>query len=505
MIDPIASAATESPHGVGLIDADTGEQWTFAAYDATVDRDAARLAGIGVEPGDRVAILSETRPEVAHLFFACWRLGAIAVPLNARLTATELETQLDAVHPSVLLASAPEETLGADASGTTPRYVFGSGSDQQPVFSEVVPREVEVEPEPKAEPEPSSADDDVAYLFTSGTTGEPKAVRLTAGNFRAAAAGHRERFGVDEHERWLCPLSTYHMGGLAILVRSAFYGTTAVLQGTSDAFDPGRSRRTLDEYDCTAVSIVPVQLRRLLDDGPLPGSLRFVLCGGAPTPPDLVERASSNGVPVCPTYGTTETTSQVATQTPDEAREYPDSVGRPLDTVTVTLVDDDGTPVEAGALGEIVVSGPTVSPGYLDGSQTAFESDGFHTGDVARMDDFGRLFVLNRREDRILTGGENVHPGEVSAVLTDHPAVVDATVLGIPDPEWGERVAALVVGADGTELDAGALQSFARDRLAGYKLPRTIEFVDELPRTASGTVDRRLARDRLRSRIESKE
>ena len=497
MTDPITTAAAESPDRVGLIDAETGERWTFEAYDTAIERATARLSGLGIDSTDRVAILSETRPEVAHVFFACWRLGAIAVPLNARLTASELRTQLQAIDPAVLVASPSEEGLAADATKGTPVYVFGSESDRHPAFSAVESGPVESEGE--------TGDGDVAYLFTSGTTGDPKAVRLTAGNFEAAAAAHRNRLGVDPDERWLCPLSTYHMGGLAILVRSAFYGTAAVLQRTTEGFDPGRTRRVLDEFDCTAISVVPVQLRRLLDDGPLPDSLRFVLCGGAPTPPTLVERAASRGVPICPTYGMTETTSQVATPTPAEARTRPNSVGRPLDSVTVTLVADDGSRVGEGELGEIVVSGPTVSPGYLDGSRTAFRSDGFHTGDVARMDDAGRLTVLNRREDRILTGGENVHPGEVTAVLTDHPGVADAAVLGIPDPEWGERVSALVVTLPGHQLDPDVLQTFARDRLAGYKLPRTIVFVDDLPRTASGTVDRESARALLHQRIDSEE
>lgn len=497
MTDPIATAATDSPDAVGLIDVETGERWTFDAYDSAVERAAARLSGLGIRAGDRVAILSETRPEVAHLFFACWRLGAVAVLLNARLTATELETQLGTVEPAVILASTADESLAREASDGQQLFVFGGGSTQHAALSDIEPGAVESAAAPP--------DDDVALLFTSGTTGEPKAVRLTAGNFAAAASAHRDRLGVDANERWLCPLSTYHMGGLAILVRSAFYGTAAVLQRTTDTFDPARTRRSLEEYCCTAVSVVPVQLRRLIDDGPLPDSLRFVLSGGAPTPPGLVERAASEGAPVCPTYGMTETTSQVATPTPDEARAYPESVGKPLDSVSVTLVDDDGEPVETGALGEIVVSGATVSPGYLDDSRTAFRSDGFHTGDIARMDDTGRLFVLNRREDRILTGGENVHPGEVAAVLTDHPGVVDATVLGLPDSEWGERVAALIVEKRGRDLDTDALQKFARGHLAGYKVPRTVEFVDELPRTASGTVDRRQARDLLQRRTDSDE
>lgn len=489
MTDPIADAAADTPDQIGLIDATNGDRWTFEEYADAVETAAERLAGLGIEPADCVAIISETRPEFAHLFFACWRLGAIAAPLNTRLTTSELRTQVDAVTPSLLISSTSNVGRAVEVAASAPVYSFESSADHASSFSEA--------PTATVGPASVSGDDDITYLFTSGTTGDPKAVRLTADNFAAAASAHRDRFGVEPDDRWLCPLSTYHMGGLAILVRNAYYGTTAVIQRTAEAFDPTRTRRALETYDCTALSIVPVMLRRLLDDGPLQASLRFVLCGGAPTPRSLVERAASMGVPVCPSYGMTETTSQVATPTPSEARDHPDSVGRPLDHVDVALVDDSGDSVPRGELGEIVVSGPTVSPGYLDGDGHPFGPDGFHTGDVARMDEKGRLSVLNRREDRILTGGENVHPGEVSAVLNDHPAIAEIAVLGTPDPEWGERVSALVVTDSGHSLHSDELTEFARERLAGYKVPRTIEFVDDLPRTASGTVDRAAARDIL--------
>lgn len=507
MTDPVSTQAADTPDALALVDAATDETLTFAEYDDTVEDVAARLTHLDVGEDDRVAVLAETHPVVAHVFFACWRLGAIVVPLNARLATTELQHQMDAVDPTLVLAT-PDLAAGATQSaGARPVYSLAGNHPDVPSFAAQPRAEAQ-----HATPVTKSGDDadpvgaaptgnevgsDVAYLFTSGTTGEPKAVRLTTGNFHAAARAHRDRLGVDPDERWLCPLSTYHMGGLAIIARSAIYGTTAVLQRTGGGFDPTGTRRALDTYECTAVSVVPVMLRRLLDDGPLPDSLRFVLTGGAPTPRQLVERATDRDVPVCPSYGMTETTSQAATPTPAEAAAHPDTVGRPLPGVDVTLVDEDDTPVERGTLGEIVVDGATVTPGYLHGGGE-FGEHGFHTGDVARMDADGRLTVLNRREDRILTGGENVHPGEVTAVLTDHPGVTDAAVLGIPDPEWGERVATLVVPAQESAIDADAIQAFARGRLAGYKVPRTVVLVDDLPRTASGTVDRQAARDLLR-------
>jgi len=505
MSDPVGEQVDQRPDATAIIDTSNVTNWTYETYDDKIEATARRLTLIGVEAGDRVAILSETRPTVATAFFACWRIGATAVMLNARLTPSELQPQVERTEPAVLLTSPLEAVTARTIAAATPVYSIGGSSEQQDVdrLESVHPAPTEPvrahssEPAGSAGASTDTSPHDVAFLFTSGTTGTPKAVRITEQNFQAAATAHRDRLGVDPDDRWLCPLSTYHMGGLSILVRSAYYGTTTVLQRTRDGFDPSTTRDRLDTYDCTAVSVVPVMLRRLLEDGPLPDTLRFVLCGGAPTPPQLVQRAAERDVPVSPTYGMTETTSQVATPTPDEARSHPDSVGRPLSGVQVTLVDDAREPVPVGDLGEIVVDGPTVTPGYLDGGGD-FGPYGFHTGDVARRDDAGRLFVLNRREDRILSGGENVHPGEVADVLTEHPAVSDVVVLGLSDPEWGERVAALVVPTGEEPPDSDDLRVFVAERLADYKVPKTLVFTDVLPRTASGTVDRDAARTELR-------
>jgi O-succinylbenzoic acid--CoA ligase len=265
----------------------------------------------------------------------------------------------------------------------------------------------------------------------------------------------------------------------------------------SRGFDADAARDAL--VDATCVSLVPTMLRRLLDSGAAHAlaALRFVLLGGAPARPDLVGTCAEHGIPVCPTYGMTETASQVATARPAEAYADPDTVGAPLLPTELTVVGDSG-PVPEGEAGEIVVRGPTVTPGYYgrpEATRAAFGSHGLHTGDVGRIED-GRLYVLNRRSDRIVTGGENVDPGTVAAAVRDHPGVADAAVVGVPDEEWGEAVAALVV-PDGDPPDPEALQSFLRDRLAGFEVPRRVAFAGSLPRTASGTVDREAVRERF--------
>jgi O-succinylbenzoic acid--CoA ligase len=223
-----------------------------------------------------------------------------------------------------------------------------------------------------------------------------------------------------------------------------------------------------------------------------------VLLGGAPARPALIERCLDRGVPVSPTYGTTETASQIATARPPELADAPDTVGRPLLMTSVTVVDERGRPLEAGETGELVVDGPTVTPGYYDdpaADEEAFCPQGFRTGDLGYRDEAGRLFVVGRRSERIVTGGETVDPTEVADAVRSLPGVADAAVVGLPDEAFGERVGALLEPEPGASPPT-ELRAALADRLASHKLPRTVA-VGELPRTESGTVDREAVRERL--------
>jgi O-succinylbenzoic acid--CoA ligase len=292
------------------------------------------------------------------------------------------------------------------------------------------------------------------------------------------------------------------MGGLAPVLRSALYGTVVVIQ---ERFDAERTPAAAREHRATGISLVPTALHRILEAGAdLPRSLRFVLLGGAAADESLIAACEDRGVPVYPTYGTTETASQIATATPAEAFAHEGTVGRPLYGTEVRILDDGGNPLPAGETGEIAVAGPTVTPGYLGDDDAAFGPHGLRTGDLGYRDDEGRLFVTGRADDVIVTGGENVSASEVVATLEEHPAVRVAAVVGLDDPEWGERVAALVVTAgeagDDTAVGEEGLRAFCRERLAGFKTPKTIRITDSLPRTPSGTVDREAVRKRLISR-----
>jgi O-succinylbenzoic acid--CoA ligase len=297
----------------------------------------------------------------------------------------------------------------------------------------------------------SSLADVALVVHTSGTTGAPRPVALTYGNVLANAFGCFAALGHDAAERWLCPLPLSHVGGLMVLMRSVIAGTTAVLDAA-------------DRDDATIASLVPTQLGRLLEAGVSPGPrLRVVMLGGAPADPTLLARARDAGWPVAPSYGLTQACSAVTVASPGDV----ETSGPPLPGLRVAIAAD----------GEILVSGPTVAGGGV-----------LHTGDLGRLEG-ERLVVVGRKSDTIVTGGENVAPTEVESVLLEHPAVVEAGVVGRPDPEWGEAVTAFVVLRG--EVSAEELRGFCGGRLAGYKVPKAIEVVGALPRNRSGKLLRR--------------
>lgn len=294
-------------------------------------------------------------------------------------------------------------------------------------------------------------------MYTSGTTAAPKPVELSHDNWLAAALGSAVALGLDPDERWLCAMPLTHVGGLSIPLRSAVYATTAVLHERfdtaavlSELMDPARR--------ITLVSLVPTMLARLLDAGLRdPPTLRWALLGGGPIAPALLDRARDAGVPVAPTYGMTEACSQIAT------------FGWPLPGVEIEIAE-----------GEVLVRGRTVAGGAL-------AADGWlHTGDLGDLDERGRLRITGRRSETIISGGENVSPAEVEAVLLEHPAVADAGVFGRPDPQWGEAVSAIVVPRDNGSVDAETLRAFCAERLAAFKVPKLVRFAEQLPRTGSG-------------------
>jgi o-succinylbenzoate---CoA ligase len=308
------------------------------------------------------------------------------------------------------------------------------------------------------------ADEPALVVHTSGTTRIPRPVELTFGHLDAHVRAAGAVLGSDPDERWLVPMPLSHVGGLMVLVRSAAAGSTVVLE--PPPFDADRVAALLREAGITLVSLVPTMLARILEAGGRPGPrLRRVLLGGGPVPPGLLRRAVEAGWPVSQTYGLTEAASTVTLAEPGDL----ETAGAPLPGLRVSIADD----------GEILIEGPTVVGATL------------RTGDLGSLDEQGRLTVLGRNSDTIVSGGENVAPAEVEAVLEEHPQVAEAGVFGRADPQWGESVTALIVPRGEVAPTARELRAHCVARLAGYKVPKAFELAEQLPRTASGKLLRR--------------
>ncbi|MDO9406836.1 class I adenylate-forming enzyme family protein [Patulibacter sp.] len=444
---------------------------SYAALLREVDDVAARLWATGVRPGEPAGLqLGPGRPFVLALH-ALLRIGALVVPLDPRLAPAERDRRLTGVADAAGTGSSP---------GAAPGRPGPAPGRTVPVLDEAAWSSL---PAPSADArlrDEHELDDVAIVVHTSGTSGPAKAVPLTYGNWLWSALGSAATLDCPPGERWLCALPLNHVGGLSVLLRSAIAGTTAVVH---EGWDTDRVLASLtgrlpeEGPPPTVVSVVPTTLRRLLDAGLRRTdamALRWVLLGGASIPAGMLEEARAAGIPVAPTYGMSETTSQIAT------------LGPPLFCTTVEIAGADGSPTtEAGVVGEVLVHGPTVSRAVL-------AADGrLHTGDLGVLDDRGHLTIVGRSSDTIITGGENVLPLEVERVLEADPTVAEAAVFGRPDREWGERVCARIVPAAGATVDLDALRRAAAAGLLRHQVPREIEVADELPRTASGKLLRR--------------
>jgi o-succinylbenzoate---CoA ligase len=450
----LARAAAVRPRHTAL-DTPTGG-CSYAELLAGADAIAADLRERDVAVGERVAIALPAGLHFAYALHACLLLGAVAVPVDLRL-------------------SAPEQETIASGSGVVINREFLEGFDpcraESPLDAELGNR---ARYEAGQDHTRHDLDATAVVIHTSGTSSVPKPIELTYGNLLWSALGSAVALGLDSEERWLCALPLSHVGGLSILVRSAIYGTTAVVH---ERFETDRVLQALQEEDITLVSLVATTLARLLDAGlEHPPALRCALTGGGPVPAALVERATAAGVPVSMTYGLTESCSQVTTTPVASLAQGEHGAGPPLFCTRVRCADD----------GEVLVAGPTVAPG-------AVADDGWlHTGDLGSFDARGNLSIVGRKADTIVSGGENVAPSEVEAVLEAHPDVLEAAAVARPDEQWGEVVTAIVVACPGSTPDSETLRAHCAVSLASYKVPKRVELRTEpLPRTRSGKLLRR--------------
>lgn len=491
--DWLQARATASPRAIALML--EGRVYTFAQLDSIVSRLCGYLAKEGVSPNDHLAILMPNSLAIVCFVFAMARLGTVLVPLNTRLTPVELAHQIKRADCVRLYCSTTTEP--AARSATTDRIPVHAWPDTAEAFENWLNRQ-----------KSGSFNDPVhgdlhslqAIVFTSGTTGFPKGAMITYANHFWNAVGSAFRLGVQSDDRWLASLPIYHVGGLAVLFRSCLYGTTIILQ---NGFDTRAIMDSLKEEGVTLVSLVPTMLERLIDDGlncRTAPTLRMILLGGAAATPELLTKASDAGLDVAVTYGLTEASSQVATMLPAGTDSKPGSVGRPLLFTQIKVFGENGREAPPDIPGEIIVSGPTVMAGYYgepEATERVLDRGRLHTGDIGYFDQDGDLWVLDRRSDLIVSGGENVYPAEVERVLRAHPAVSAACVIGVPHRSWGRQVAAMVVLTQPGAITKMELLAYCRKHLAGYKQPRILVFADRLPLTGSGKIQRSLVAQQL--------
>lgn len=467
----------------------------------------------GVAHGVRVAGLLASDVSAVLLVHALAELRAVCIPLNTRLVAGELSSLLVRSRPALLVVDAAHRRLAEEALSAADVALLPAGGVRLLATEELVDEARELVADTRELPMDTAARDagadarahgDAAdastdiqtILFTSGTTGRPRMVPLTFANHRASVRASAANLGVRPGDRWLCVLPLFHAGGLAILHRARHDGSAVELHGRFDAAACARALRG----GVTLASFVPTMLARVLEadpalDAAAAPALRAVLLGGAAADASLWAEIARRGLPVLGTWGMTETASQAVTVHPAEALRKPGAAGRVLSGMELRVVGPDGQACAAGEEGALQVRGAMLTPGWLDDDAAwrARMHDGwFDTGDVGALDDEGTLWVGARREDLIITGGENVAPPEVEAVLAAHPAVAAVCVAGVRDTAWGQVVGAAVVLRSSVSTEE--LEAHCRARLAGYKVPRRWLVLDALPMTASGKVRRAMVR-----------
>ncbi|NBC18481.1 MAG: AMP-binding protein [Bacteroidetes bacterium] len=472
------------PDRVALVWEPTGDEYTYGACHRIGTRLAHGLLDrYDLAPGDRVAILAENTLEHVLLFIAAQKAGLILVPLNFRLAVPELQYIVGDSDPAVLFYSddyaETVDALTTDARraplATVDDLIDGEGAA------------------PILDVDPPGLDDPLMLLYTSGTTGRPKGALITHGMLFWNAVNTEMRLDLTSADVSFNAAPFYHTGGWNVLLTPfLLHGATTYLL---DRFDPARLLRLCDAAPMTILWGVPTMLKMMSDDPAFDEvsleTVRYAIVGGEAMPEPLIRTWQQKGVPIRQGFGMTEVGVNCFSLPERDAMRKIGSIGFPNFYIDTRVVDDDGQDVPQGETGELLMCGPVVTPGYWrdpEATAAAIDNGWFHTGDLVRVDDEGYFYVVGRKKEMYISGGENVYPAEVEAILYTLDGVAEAAVVGVPDPQWGETGLAYLACAPDASLTADDVQAHCRAHLAAFKVPRHVRFLDELPKGHSGKI-----------------
>ncbi|MBE1555462.1 o-succinylbenzoate--CoA ligase [Sporosarcina limicola] len=460
-----------TPHKIALSFGD--EKWTFVQLKDRALTLARKLSANDLNEGDRIALLGPSNAEMVFVIHACMLAGLEIVMLNSRLTEKEIAWQLDDSGASAVLVFDGLENNVAQSNVQTLLFSKVKESAEEPIELQ----------------EQWESDRTLTIMYTSGTTGFPKGVRQTVGNHVSSALSSVLNLGLAEDDVWLCAMPLFHISGFSILARSVLYGMEVRLY---EKFDAIQAAKEIQTGTVTRMSVVALTLDKILrelekKDAVAHLSFKTMLAGGGPVPVDYLDRAQNRKIPVLQTYGMTETSSQTATLAASDAIRKIGSAGKPLFFNQIKIKDANN----AGDKGEVLIRGPHVTPGYIGRfiELDPLEDGWLPTGDIGYFDEEGYLYIVDRRADLIISGGENIYPAEIENVLAAHPGILEVGVCGQEHAEWGSVPIAFIVASGSLEVDE--LTAFCEERLARYKVPKVFRFVDQLPRNASNKLLRR--------------
>ncbi|HJV47131.1 MAG TPA: long-chain fatty acid--CoA ligase [Bacillota bacterium] len=461
---------------------------TYQELAIQIEKYAWYLTSLGIKPGDSVALSCYNTPEFIYSYFAVTKIGAIVVPLNLMLTLDEIQYILINAQTKALIV---HEKIVDKLKLNPEKLKLGLGLKEIIVLEDDTRRKInQVHPTLLPEIDPSQMS---TLLYTSGTTGKPKGAMLTHTNLIENAKSCEVALEGNGNDVFLCVLPMFHTFGFTVCVLLPLYvGSTIVIH---EAFHPKEIIESIIKHKVTVFSGVPamyVVLNQAIRSGNLQfPSLRVAVSGGAPLPVEILKQFNEQyNIPLIEGYGLTEASPCVSFN-PISGVKKPGSVGLPLLNIDVRIVNPNGEQLPLLEVGEILVKGPNVMNGYfydLEETNQVLIDGWLHTGDMGYMDEDGYLFIVDRKKELIITRGLNVYPREIEEVIYTYPAVLETAVIGVPDPTRGEIVKAFIVPKEGTTIEKNELMEFLNKRLANYKLPRIVEFVDQLPKNAAGKI-----------------